>query len=226
MVNLLSGSRMLSLLKVATSSPYFSITFDDGPDPRLTPYLLDVLDAHGARATFFVVGEKVLWSSAIAREIVARGHELGNHTYHHRYLMKCSSSEVQRQIDLTQEMIFDTTGARPRLYRAPHGRITEQHMMEVEHHQGLQHCYWSFDTKDWRDQDSELIACRLEDGAKPGEIVLAHDTFPTTVSAVAAALPHICSRSLQCVPVSELLEQGVPLSQHAVTTAPAPLAYA
>src|SRR5690348_16809112 len=106
----------------AQAAAAVAITIDDGPDPEVTPRVLDVLDEYGARATFFCIGERVAAAPALARAIAARQHEIGNHS--HRHLKRFSLLGLRRigeEIGLAQRAILDATGERPRFFRAPAG---------------------------------------------------------------------------------------------------------
>lgn len=203
---------MHQVLRVDTSRPLYSFTFDDGPDPDLTPLVLSALRRHRARATFFVVGENVLRFPALLRAIVADGHEVGNHTYSHRYLLKLDVAETMREITRTQHLVFDTCGVLPRLFRAPHGRMTEDQLGLLQNNYDLTPCYWSVDAKDWRDNNSEVIASRMIASVSNGDIVLAHDTIASSVMGSSAAIAALCEKGLSSVTVSELLciGQSVP----------------
>ena len=121
---------MYHVLRVDTDRPYFSMTFDDGPDGALTPILIAALRELGARATFFVIGEKARRYPDLLRMIVDDGHEIGNHSYSHPYLLKLSDGDILRQIDRTQDAVFDACGALPKVSRAPLGRLNEEAWLE------------------------------------------------------------------------------------------------
>ncbi|WP_158515962.1 polysaccharide deacetylase family protein [Pararhodobacter sp. CCB-MM2] len=207
---------MHQVLRVDTAQPLYSFTFDDGPDPELTPFILSALRRHRARATFFVVGEKALRYADLLRAIAADGHEIGNHTYSHRYLVKLSVAEMMREITLTQHMVLDICGVTPKLFRAPHGRLTDSQLGVIHNNYDLMPCYWSIDAKDWRDDDSEVIASRMIEGVSSGDVVLAHDTIASSVVGSAAAIAALAARGLSSVSVSELLRCGgiVPQPRH------------
>ena len=104
-----------------TSQPVVGLTFDDGPDPLSTPPLLRVLEKHGAIATFFVTGERSRRYPDLVREIISRGHSLGNHTYSHdNYLMFRGTATIVHEIETTQQVLREF-GFLPRLFRPPVG---------------------------------------------------------------------------------------------------------
>ncbi len=155
------------------------LTFDDGPDPHDTPLLLDLLDEHGRKAVFFVIGEKVRRYPELAREIVRRGHELGNHTMTHPvgFLWGAGSIRTRREITGCSRAIEEATGIRPRWFRAPAGHrnwFTHPILREC----GLELIGWrkrAFDTI--RSDVPGIVRC-LTGGAQAGDILLLHEATP------------------------------------------------
>ncbi|MFC7688916.1 polysaccharide deacetylase family protein [Paeniroseomonas aquatica] len=99
-----------------------ALTFDDGPDPEVTPRVLDLLDRHGATASFFVIGRKAARHGALLREIGRRGHTIENHSYHHAKSFACRGPwALRREVVLTQRAVAEATGVAPRFFRAPMG---------------------------------------------------------------------------------------------------------
>lgn len=155
------------------------ITIDDGPDPHDTPRLLDLLDQHGRKAVFFVIGEKVRRYPELAREIVARGHELGNHTMTHpQATMWCLGPwRTRREIRGCQQVIVDVTGFKPRWYRAPVGHrnyFTHPFAAEL----GLEVVAWTRRGFDAVERDVEKILSALCGRAGEGDILLLHESTP------------------------------------------------
>lgn len=157
------------------------LTFDDGPDPDDTPVILDLLDAAGQKAVFFVIGEKVKRHPELAREIVRRGHELGNHSMTHPVglLWGAGSIRTRREIGECNRIIEEVTGIKPRWYRAPAGHrnwFTHPVMQEL----GLRLMGWKKRAYDTLRTDVEGIATCLTAGAKGGDVLLLHES--TTVA--------------------------------------------
>ena len=199
---------MPQVLRIQTDEPFFSMTFDDGPDPEGTPIVLEALARIGARATFFVIGEKVLRHPDLVRAMVRDSHEVGNHSYTHLYFLKARDGEILRQIDLAQYAVFDACGVMPKLFRAPHGRVTQHQLAMLTYNRPVTPCYWSVDAKDWRDHDAELVTSRIIEATSQGDIVIGHDTLACSVAGSIAALQDLSDRGLSSVPVSELLGKG------------------
>jgi peptidoglycan/xylan/chitin deacetylase (PgdA/CDA1 family) len=152
-----------------------ALTFDDGPDPEATPRVLDLLDRHRARATFFCVGERVERHPELAAEIARRGHRVENHS--HRHLKRFSllgPGAVAREIDRAQAAIAAATGRLPRLFRPPAG-IRNLFLEPALARRGLWLASWSRRGFDTVRGDAARVARALTRGLEPGEVVLLHD---------------------------------------------------
>jgi len=199
---------MINLSRVETLQDEVALTFDDGPHPQNTPRLLDILAEYRVHATFFVIGAQVRRYPEIARRIVAEGHELGNHTWHHPYLTGYSDAGVLAEIDRTQEMIWQTVGQLPATFRPPYGAMSARQSRMLHDHRNLPSVTWSVDPEDWQRPGAAVVARRMIEGARPGAIILAHDIHGATVSAVPEALRGLTARGLRCVTLSALLGWG------------------
>jgi peptidoglycan/xylan/chitin deacetylase (PgdA/CDA1 family) len=151
-----------------------ALTYDDGPNDPWTLKLLDVLDRHAVKATFFVLGKFVAEKPEIARELVARGHELGIHTWDHPNLIFASPSEVRSQIERTQSILFDTTGYRCTLMRPPFGARTPL-TLRVIRKLGLTPVMWNVTCYDWKPTTPERILSHVERQVRGGDVILLHD---------------------------------------------------
>lgn len=152
-----------------------AVTFDDGPDPDITPAVLDVCDEGGIRGTFFMLGENVERHPDIAREIVGRGHGIGNHTMTHRSLFLAPRDEVDSEIDRAQAVIEDATGVSPTWFRPPFGLFDHTCIRAVKD-RGLGMVLWTVLSGDYSDDPPELILDRIDRYISPGSIVVFHDT--------------------------------------------------
>lgn len=204
--------------EVPTSEKYIAFTFDDGPDPNKTPEILKVLEQYQAKATFFVVGERVERFPEIVRMELAKGHELGNHSYQHPAFNRMALSSVSKQLDLTQEAIFEATGTKPVLFRPPGGYYNEG-IVELSKSSSLQMILWSWhqDTKDWAAPGVSAIVRKVLDNARNGDIILMHDyvyNSTQTVEALKEILPELKNRGYSFVTVSELLTHKVTPDHH------------
>jgi peptidoglycan/xylan/chitin deacetylase (PgdA/CDA1 family) len=171
-----------NLTHLSRSSPQLAITIDDGPDPNLTPAVLDLLDAHQAVATFFCIGAHVQRHPTLAREIVKRGHALGNHSQNHRHHFSVMlPSQIRREIAQAQDTIADITGYAPRYFRAPAG-LRNIFLDPVLHEMGLQLASWTRRGFDTRTGDVALVVKRLTQGLAAGDILLLHDHHAATTA--------------------------------------------
>jgi len=151
-----------------------ALTFDDGPNPAITPGLLNLLDRHHAKATFFLVGKYVRAFPALAKEIAGRGHTLGNHTETHPNLIFLSPRAIAGELDRCDEAISAATGERPRWMRPPYGYRGPQLQRVLEQRGGTRMVMWSMTGRDWNVQPREEMIERLR-RAQGGDIVLLHD---------------------------------------------------
>lgn len=157
-----------------TGAKIVHLTFDDGPDPRWTPKVLDLLRRYDAHATFFVVGTAVESNPALARRIVRDGHLLGNHTYSHVALPTLPSSRFLLELDATAAAIRRITHTTPRWLRPPYGAI-DARTRALAGSRGYRVALWDVDPQDWRRPGSAAIAAHVVSRARPGGTVLLHD---------------------------------------------------
>ena len=164
-----------------TPSPRtLALTFDDGPNPAVTPRLLELLERHSVRATFFLIGRFAQACPELVREIAARGHALGNHTHTHRSLVFQSRARIREELSRCQSAIAGASGAAPpRWLRPPYGFRSPLLDGEVRR-TGLRGVVmWSVICYDWKPQPPERLIERLSRVAAPGrsrgDIVLLHD---------------------------------------------------
>jgi peptidoglycan-N-acetylglucosamine deacetylase len=152
-----------------------ALTIDDGPDPRVTPQALAMLEAHGARATFFCIGDKVERYAELAQEIVRRGHALENHSQRHRHNFSLlGPGGMQREIAHAQESILRITGTSPRFFRAPAG-LRNPFLDPVLARLRLRLASWTRRGFDTVNADPQRVYARLTHHLASGDILLLHD---------------------------------------------------
>lgn len=181
-----------------------AITIDDGPDPEITPRVLEVLEAHGARATFFCIGERVGKHPAIARAIVAGQHEIGNHS--HRHLTRFSllgPGRLGEEIRLAQQSVFDATGERPRFFRAPAG-LRNPFLEPVLAREGLQLVSWTRRGFDTVSSSGGAVLSRLTRRLRSGDILLLHDGNAARNAAGTALVLEVLPRLLDALARAQL----------------------
>ena len=169
------GPNVTRLPAAAAARGGLAITIDDGPDPEVTPQVLDLLAAAGARATFFCIGQRVREHPALVRRIVAAGHSVQNHSLHHRHHFSLSGPKaLAREIGDAQAVLADVTGVWPHCFRAPAG-LRNPLLDPVLHHLGLHLVSWTRRGYDTREADAERVGARLLRGLAAGDILLLHD---------------------------------------------------
>jgi peptidoglycan/xylan/chitin deacetylase (PgdA/CDA1 family) len=205
------GENLARLPAAAASRGEVALTFDDGPDPEVTPRVLDRLAERGARATFFLIGRRAAAYPEIAAEIVRRGHRVENHTWSHPHSFALYPWQaLAREVGRAQEALLETAGAAPRLFRAPAG-FRNPLLDPVLAAAGLTLTSWTrrgYDTVDGR---PERVAARLLRGLTPGDVLLLHDGptaarpaggRPVVLEALPRVLDGIAGRGLTSVPVA------------------------
>lgn len=183
-----------------TGAPVY-LTFDDGPDPKITPQVLDLLAAHNATATFFVQGSQVQAYPELTRRIAAEGHSVQNHAWNHPRLTELAPDEViNSQLLPTSETIALNTGIAPSCLRAPYG-ATSPAVVEAAATVGLDVVGWNVNPGDYDDPGAAQIADYVLYNLTPGSIVLLHDAGAgvrqQTVDALATLLPEMAARGFQ-----------------------------
>ncbi|HKQ02418.1 MAG TPA: polysaccharide deacetylase family protein [Actinomycetes bacterium] len=228
------GQRRL-IWSVSTVKPLAALTFDDGPDPELTPRILEVLAEHGVRATFNVMGWNTLRHPDLVRAVVAAGHELGNHTWTHQDLAFQSALQTRRQLEWGREAIERTAGVRPRFFRPPRGNLTGSAIQSAAE-LGYDVLLWSVTRGSAGVGTPAAVADHLARTVAPGDVVALHDgigrgTFHprdrgaqelrarrlVEVQALPAALERLLGRGLRLVTVSALLAAGEQHPAHTLT---------
>jgi peptidoglycan/xylan/chitin deacetylase (PgdA/CDA1 family) len=170
------GQNMTRLPAAAAARGEVALTIDDGPEPGVTPAVLDLLDAAaGQRATFFCIAERVQAHPALAREILARGHSIQNHTARHRHNFSVLGPRgYAAEISRAQDMIAAVAGERPTCFRAPAG-FRNPFLAPVLHRLGLLLVSWTRRGFDTRERDAAKVLARLADNLVAGDILLLHD---------------------------------------------------
>jgi peptidoglycan-N-acetylglucosamine deacetylase len=151
-----------------------TLTFDDGPNPEYTPQILNKLRQANVKATFFLVGSRVKQHCSVVQQIVAEGHELGNHTYTHPYLTKLSRAQQTQEIADTQEIIYRCVGIKPLWFRAPYGDQNKA-TLNLINKLGLNSALWSIDTRDWDRTTTNRNIADAVLASSGNDIVIMHD---------------------------------------------------
>jgi peptidoglycan/xylan/chitin deacetylase (PgdA/CDA1 family) len=181
-----------------------AVTLDDGPDPEVTARVLDLLDAHGARATFFCIGERVSQHPGLARDIVARGHEIGNHTQRHlKRFSLLGPRGVSAEIRRAQQAILEATGEAPRFFRAPAG-LRNPFLEPILAQEGLQLVSWTRRGFDTLSASPDAVLGRLTRRLHAGDILLLHDGRAARTAAGAPVILEVLPRLLCALAAARL----------------------
>lgn len=177
-----------------------ALTFDDGPHPKNTLKILDLLDKYDAKATFFMLGNRVDFYPDIVKKVADQGHELGNHTWNHKDLTAISKEEGIQEVERTNVAIRNAAGRDSTVFRPPYGAMNKQVNGAISSPAVL----WSIDTLDWKSHNPDEILKIVQQNVKDGSIILMHDIHKTTVEAVEPILKYLKKEGYECVTVSEL----------------------
>ena len=198
-------------VKVDSSKKYIAFSFDDGPNGETTQRILSALAEYDARATFFMVGDRIKSDKqrAAVNAVVEAGCEIGNHTFSHTKLTGLSSSELKNAIEQCNDRLEETAGVRAALVRPPGGSVNDKVRENIKYPM----INWDVDTRDWESRNKDKVVEHIKNDIKDGSIVLMHDLYSTTADAVEEILPWLYENGYVVVTVSELMEiKGVALS--------------
>lgn len=188
--------------QIDPSKPMVALTFDDGPYAPVGNQIMDCLAQYGGKATFFIVGNRAASYKTELNRMVAEGHEIGNHTYEHKYLTKLSAAQIQRQINLCNDAVFAVTGTRPALVRLPGGLKNSTVLANVK--QPI--IMWSIDTLDWKTRNAQKSVQAVMSKVKDGDIVLMHELYSQSGAAALEIIPRLAETGYQMVTVSEMAQ--------------------
>ena len=184
-----------------------ALTFDDGPHPRLTPEILAILKKYDVRATFFLVGENVENYSELVGQILADGHEIGNHTYTHGRVSDLSFFEMKKEFETCESAIYEVAEYKTKLLRPPEGYLDSK-IKAISKELDYNVILWSIDTKYWAHETPEAICKNITDHISGGSIILMHDYISyhsPTPKALELFIPLLLEQGYQFVVVSDLI---------------------
>lgn len=187
-----------------------ALTFDDGPHPKETYEILNILNKYNVKATFFVVGKHANWYSKPLIEASKEGHEIGNHTFSHPDISNLSSDDIKKEIKECEDELIKLTGKKPTLFRPPYGSYGKDQLGEIAKECGYKIILWtSIDAKDWKNPPSAQISNTIINKVQNGDIILLHDYgTENTVQALDVIIPTLIKEGYKFVTVSELIGEN------------------
>lgn len=210
----LLGPNLTRLPQASAARGEVALTFDDGPDPDVTPRLLDLLEARGVRGTFFCIARSAARHADLCREIARRGHPVENHSRGHRATFPMLGlSGIRREVEAAQATLHELTGSVPRFFRPPAG-LRNPLLDPVLHELGLTLATWTRRGFDTRSREAGRVAARLLHGLRPGDILLMHDGHcaradggrPVILEVLPRVLDAVEARGLRPVTLRRALE--------------------
>lgn len=208
------GANLRRLPEAAAARREVVLTLDDGPDPQITPAVLDLLDRFGAKATFFCIAKQAARHPALCREIMARGHSVQNHSHRHSHTFSLLGPRAfVREIGRAQDTLAQITGFRPAFFRAPAG-LRNLFLAPALHAQGLQLVSWTRRGFDTARRDPAAVLQRLTRGLAAGDILLLHDRGsaiapsgrPVVLEVLPALLDRLNETNLKAVTLPHAME--------------------
>ncbi|AOY75894.1 polysaccharide deacetylase family protein [Clostridium formicaceticum] len=195
-----------------TDQKIVALTFDDGPHPRYTPKILDLLKEYDIKATFFVLGKHVERYPETVKRMIAEGHEIGNHTYSHINVRESSKEKIEEEFEKTQRAVFSLTGVKPQFFRPPFGFYNEA-TVGIAREAGCKIILWSThqDSKDWSNPGIYKIIETVLTKTQNGDIILLHDYVEgesQTLEALKEILPELKNRGYSFVTISQVIEMN------------------
>ena len=183
-------------------APRVALTFDDGPNARYTPLLLEGLRKRNIHATFFLLGENILKNKELLLRMQKDGHLIGCHTWSHVQLDKISPSSANREILKTNSLIYHITGTYPTCLRPPYGAWKKDLELPVT----MLPVFWDVDTLDWQSQNPESILDIVRKNVQDGSIILMHDSYDSSVRAALDITDELTEKGYDFVTADQLLE--------------------
>lgn len=182
--------------------PMVALTFDDGPFAPVGNQIMDCMAQYGGKATFYVVGNRCASYRDEMQRMAAEGHEIGNHTYEHKYLNKLNAEQIQYQINRGSEAIQAASGVAPATVRLPGGNKNATVLENVN----APMIMWSIDTLDWKTKNTQSTIDKVLGSVKDGDVVLMHELYAQTGEAAVQIIPALVERGYQLVTVSEMAQ--------------------
>lgn len=181
--------------------PRVALTFDDGPSAKYTPVLLDGLKERNVKATFFVIGANIEkdGNEALIKRMQEEGHLIGNHTYHHVDLSDLNTEDAHRELEMTEQLIFNITGEETSVVRPPFGEFPTGEDTDKLY------VKWTVDSGDWVTKNTREIVRKVVTDTEENDIILMHDCYETSVEAALQIIDVFQEKGYEFVTVDQLL---------------------
>lgn len=203
-VSLASAERKLPIYSVSTAEKKVAISFDCAWGVEYTDKLLETMQKHGVKCTFFAVEFWVEKYPEYAKKIIDNGHELGTHSKTHPYMSKLTKEQIKEELTSSSLAIERVTGVKPTLFRPPYGDYNNT-LVETAKELSLYTIQWDVDSLDWKNLSAQEIALRIINGAKEGSIILCHNNGLHTAEALPMIFSTLHNRGYEFVPIGELI---------------------
>ena len=205
-----SANESIIVSKGSKYDKVISLSFDDGPHPKYTNEILDILKEYNIKATFFVLGLHAEKYPDVIKRIVEEGHEIGNHSYSHLDMKKSTKKLIKSELERTQNIVYSITNKKPNVFRPPYGNYNED-VIDVANMTNLYVILWTYyqDSKDWSNPGVEVIVNTTLSNIQNGDIILFHDYIykkeSHTVDALKVIIPDLINEGFSFATISELI---------------------
>ena len=203
----MNEEREIPIYYVDTQEKVCALSFDAAWGNEQTKTLLDILDEHEVKSTFFLVKQWVDKYPEDVKEIAARGHDVGNHSSTHPHMAELSEEDQQEEIRCCNEAIKELTGREPTLFRPPYGEYDNK-LVRCLRSCGMYCVQWNIDSLDWKDPSPAEMVQRIKNRLCPGSIILMHNGAANTPEALPQIIEMIKGEGYKIVPISELIPDG------------------
>lgn len=222
------ATRELPVYNVDTEEKVLSISFDAAWGRANTEEILDILDRYNAKTTFFLVGFWAEKHPDLVAELVARGHEIGNHSATHPHMAQLSEAQIREELRRCSDLVESITGTPTTLFRPPYGEYNDA-VVRVSREEGYECVQWNVDSLDWKNLGAENMVRQCTKDINPGDIVLFHNDSKYILEALPRILETYTQAGYKIIPVSKILLEGETWidhtgKQHPKETAPQPSA--
>ena len=207
-------TRELPVYNVDTEEKVLSISFDAAWGAAHTEGILDILDRYDVKTTFFLVGFWAEKHPELVQELVARGHEIGNHSATHPHMAQLSQAQIREELRKCSDLVESITGSPTTLFRPPYGEYNDA-VVRVSREEGYECVQWNVDSLDWKNLGVQNMVRQCTKSVNPGDIVLFHNDSKYILEALPQILEYYTQAGYKIIPVSQLLLEGETWIDHA-----------